>query len=108
MSEQIDLAGAFPPQTGNYILVNAYDDLIRSNVWRLMMTDPDMCHCEKCFLDVCALVFNSHHGYAKFVTTKSGATLAKVPEMSYGRQAEMTVAILEAITRTKDFPKHEA
>lgn len=86
-----------------YILVNAYDDMVRTNV-RQLMEKTDMCRCEKCFLDICALVFNKE--YTHFVTTKKGALLAKVPEMSHGKGVEMTVVILEAIRMVKDSPQH--
>jgi hypothetical protein len=54
-----------------------------------MMANTEMCKCEKCFLDVCALVFNSR--YSRFVTPNR-ATAAKVPEMSLANRVEMTVS----------------
>lgn len=86
-----------------YILVNAYDDLVRTNV-RSLMSKMDMCQCDKCFLDACALVLNRQ--YAHFVTTLEGQLLAKVPEMNHGNQVEMTVVILEALRKVRSFPKH--
>jgi competence protein ComFB len=86
-----------------YVLVNAYDDLIRTNVRRLMK-EMDMCQCEKCFLDACALVFNG--GYTRFVTTRQGALLAKVPESGTGNQMDMTVAILDALRMVQTRPNH--
>lgn len=86
-----------------YVLVNAYDDLIRTNV-RNLMSKMDMCQCEKCFLDTCALVFNRQ--YTHFVTTRQGELLTKVPEMSHSNQVEMTVVILDALRMVKAFPKH--
>lgn len=88
---------------GGYVLVNAYDELVRSNV-RSLMEKMDMCQCEKCFLDTCALVFNRQ--YTHFVTTVQGALLTKVPEMSHSNQVEMTVVILDALRMVKAFPKH--
>lgn len=89
--------------TENYVLVNAYDDMVRTSV-RSLMSKMDMCQCEKCFLDACALVFNRQ--YTHFVTTRQGALLTKVPEMSHSNQVEMTVAVLEALRIVKSFPKH--
>lgn len=86
-----------------YVLVNAYDDLVRTNV-RHLMQKMDMCQCEKCFLDTCAMVFNRQ--YTHFVTTRKGELLAKVPEMSHSNHVEMTVVILDALRLVKSFPKH--
>lgn len=91
------------PNTQKYVLINAYDELVRTNV-RTLMEKMDMCQCEKCFLDACALVFNRQ--YTHFVTTLEGALLTKVPEMNHGNQVEMTVVILEALRMVKAFPKH--
>ena len=86
-----------------YQIVNAYDDLVRTNV-RQLMQSFDMCQCEKCFLDACAIVFNRQ--YSHFVTTREGALLTKVPEMNHGNHVEMTVTILDALRIIKNFPKH--
>lgn len=90
-------------QEKTYRLVNAYDDLVRTNV-RAMMAKVDMCQCEKCFLDICAIVFNRQ--YTHFVTTREGQLLAKVPEMNHGNQVEMAVIIMDALRIVKAFPKH--
>lgn len=86
-----------------YILINAYDELVRTNV-RNLMSKMDMCQCEKCYLDTCALVFNRQ--YTHYVTTRRGAVLAKIPEMSHSNQVEMTVVIMDALRMVKSFPKH--
>lgn len=93
----------YPERKGKYILANAYDDIVRINV-RELMSKNNMCQCDKCFLDVCALVFNCK--YARFVTTTEGQLLSKVPQVSYGGQIEMTVTILDAIKKVRDFPRH--
>ncbi|WRS27741.1 late competence development ComFB family protein [Oscillospiraceae bacterium MB08-C2-2] len=86
-----------------YVLINAYDDIVKTMV-RQFMDKTEMCRCEKCFLDVCALVFNRQ--YTHFVTTREGALLAKVPEMNHGNRVEMTVVVMDAIRIVKNFPKH--
>lgn len=108
MSESMNIPGGPPQESGEYILINAYEDLIKTNVWSLMQQDPDTCKCEKCFLDTCALVFNNkRYNYTKVVTTRRGSLLVKLPEDNYGRQAEMTVAILDAIKTVKETPRHD-
>ena len=87
----------------SYVLVNAYEDLVKTNV-RSMMEQTDMCQCEKCFLDACAIVFNRK--YTHFVTTREGMLLTKVPEMNHGNHVEMMVTIMDALHIVKNFPKH--
>lgn len=102
-----DLANNPDSSGGKYQLINAYESIVKTNVQELMK-DEDMCKCEKCFLDVCALVLNSKHAsYSRFVTTKKGALLAQIPEMGYVNKTEMTVIILDAIRQVKESPQHE-
>lgn len=101
---EFDMGDLYPEKKGKYILINAYDDIVRSSV-RELMSKSDMCRCDKCFLDICAIVFNRK--YSRFVTTTEGQLLSKVPQISYGGQVEMTVTILDAIKMVRDFPKHE-
>lgn len=86
-----------------YALVNAYDSLVREQV-KLRMENEDMCRCEKCFLDVCAIVFN--RGYVNFVTTRKGQVLAQVYETKTAGKVELAVKIMDAIQIVKGSPKH--
>ena len=89
--------------TPHYQIVNAYDELVRSNVHNLMEM-MDMCKCEKCFLDACALVFNN--GFARFVTTREGELLGKLPDMNHSNHVDLVVAATEALTLVKNAPQH--
>lgn len=86
-----------------YTLVNANEELVRTNV-RNLMNKTDMCRCEKCFLDVCAIVFNK--GFAHFATTKEGELMAKIPDMNHANHAGLIVAITAAIELVKKSPQH--
>ncbi len=89
--------------SSEYILVNAYDELVKQHV-RLVMGQNDVCQCEKCFLDACALVYNQ--GYTHFVTTVRGQLLAQVSEQKAGKQADLTVKVMEALHQIKLEPRH--
>ena len=84
-------------------LVNAYDEIVKAAVSEMMDT-TDACKCERCYLDVCAIVFNQ--GYSHFVNTREGELLKKVPEMNHGNRAQLMVQILHAIKKVQDFPHH--
>lgn len=87
----------------DYILINAYEELVKTNV-RDMMAKTDMCQCEKCFLDVCALVMNNR--FAKYVTTRKGAVLAKIPDMNIGDHTKLVVTITIAMELVRQQPQH--
>jgi competence protein ComFB len=91
------------PTPGQYKLVNAYEDLVKTNV-RSLMENMDMCTCEKCYLDACAIVLNRN--YTHFVTTKEGELLGKIPDMNHSNHVELVVAITDALRLVKNFPKH--
>ncbi|NLW79121.1 MAG: late competence development ComFB family protein [Ruminococcaceae bacterium] len=89
---------------GKYHLINANEELVKENVRKFMAKTPDMCQCEKCFLDVCAIVFNK--GYARFATTTEGGLMARVPDMNLANHAGLVVAITEGIELVKRSPQH--
>ena len=87
----------------HYQLINAYDELVQAAV-REAMAKNDMCQCERCYLDICAIVFNQ--GYTHFVNTREGQLLKKIPDMNLGNHVEMMVQVLHALRLVKDFPHH--
>ena len=87
----------------HYQLVNAYDEIVKHAV-REVMEKNQMCQCERCFLDICALVFNQ--GYTYFVNTREGHLLKKIPDMNLGNQVELMVQVMHAMKIVRDFPHH--
>ena len=85
------------------ILVNAYDELVKTNV-RTLISKMDMCQCEKCYLDVCALVLNQLP--PKYVTTPKGTLMAKLPSMSNKKEAELTIMITQCAKMVQGKPMH--
>jgi len=88
----------------HFQLINAYDDIVRMAV-KEVMDNTDMCRCERCFLDACAIVFN--RGYTHFVNTKEGELLKKIPDMNLGNRVEMMVHVMQALKMVKNFPHHD-
>jgi len=86
-----------------YQLINSYDDIVKLTV-RELMNSTDMCRCERCFLDICAIVFNQ--GYTHFVNTREGELLKKIPDMNLGNRVEMQVQVMHALKLVKNFPHH--
>ncbi len=102
MSDTLEVKSNIPAD-GEYVVVNAYEDMVKTAVHDLM-AKTDMCRCEKCFLDVCALVYNKR--YSHFVTTRKGALLANISEIGHAGRAELMVTVMEAINLVKDSPQH--
>ena len=91
-------------QTEQFQLVNAFEQIVVTNIQDQIAKQPDMCTCEKCFKDICAIVFNK--GFVRFVTTPQGALMAKLPTMSNEKRVALIVAIQEAIELVKSSPQH--
>lgn len=87
-----------------YKVVNAYDELVRQAVHEAIDKDDGMCKCEKCFLDVCTIVFNS--GFSHFVTSHQGELYAKVNDMNLGNHVDLFIVVLRAIQTVKQKPMH--
>lgn len=87
-----------------YGLINAYDSKVRLIVKGIIDKDPDMCRCEKCFLDVCAIVFNS--GFTRFVTTEKGELFSMLPSVTDNMDVEIMVAAFKAVELVKSKPDH--
>ena len=87
-----------------YKIVNAYEDLVSLMVHRHIKLDPAMCKCDKCYLDVCAIVFNN--GFARFVTTEPGTLLATLDSISKEKETQLLVATIKAIEIVKKSPQH--
>jgi competence protein ComFB len=102
-AEGAETGAAANAKKEEFKIVNAYDDIVRTNV-RELMKHMNMCQCEKCFLDACAIVFN--RGFARFVTSREGELLSKIPDMNHSNHIELVVAITGALNLVKNFPKH--
>ena len=87
----------------DYVAVNAYEELVRSNVLT-MMNYMDMCTCQKCISDACALVLNQL--IPQYVTTRKGELLTQLPEMSLSNHIDLTVKVVHALRMVKDSPQH--
>ncbi len=70
-------------EDGDYLLINAYEPVVLETVYDLMQKQ-EMCRCEKCFKDVCAIVFNK--GFVHFVTTQEGRLMAKLPTLNMDKR----------------------
>lgn len=85
------------------ILVNIVEAIVRDKTAKLMKT-IDMCQCETCYLNACAIVLNTRDPL--YVTTKRGALLSRIATINYAYQTDLTVEILKALMIVKNSPRH--
>lgn len=87
----------------HYVVVNAYEELVKQNV--LMMVEyMDMCSCDKCISDACALVLNQLPPH--YVTTRKGELLSQIPQTMRDQHIDLTVKVVQALQMVKESPRH--
>lgn len=85
------------------ILVNVVESLVKAKTRELIKT-MDMCKCDKCFMDACAITLNRLK--PKYVTTTKGELLSQISTFSSNYQSELMVEVLKALVTVKNSPKH--
>lgn len=86
-----------------YVLVNIAEELVKKKVSE-MMASFDMCKCEKCYFDVCAIVLNQTH--SRYYTTEKGKLLNLLDATNYQFKTDLMVMTLKAMKFVKDHPRH--
>ena len=90
-------------ESGNYVIVNAYEELVKQHV--LMMIEyMEMCSCDKCVSDACALVLNQLPPH--YVTTRKGELFTQVNQAMQDQHIDLTVKVVQALQMVKDSPRH--
>jgi len=87
----------------DYALVNTTEQLVREKV-RELMPGLDMCQCEKCYLDACAIILNQLEPH--YVTTRKGELLTLLDASERQAQVGLTVHVLQALQKIKESPRH--
>ena len=90
-------------QHEHYVLHNAMEDSIMEKA-KSIVSRMDMCRCQKCFLDVCALVLNQ--APPKYVTTRKGALMSRLPAMTQKTEMELTILITKSAKMVQGKPMH--
>ena len=93
----------FTQDDESLILVNVLEELVRDRVDSYIKA-MDMCKCEKCRLNACAIALNSLP--AKYVTTTRGALMAQLAATNLEYQTSVQVQVLKALNVVKENPIH--
>ena len=92
-----------PNEQKEYVLINTTEELVKRKV-KMMMEDEDMCHCDKCFYDVCALILNKMP--PNYVTTEKGQLMFLLNTTNNQFLTDMMVYAWQAIKKVKECPQH--
>ena len=88
---------------GELLLKNYLEDLVIERVGKYL-AQSDMCTCEGCVLDVCAIVLNGFP--PKYVVTSKGALFAKAGLMQQQFEIDLMTKIVEASQMVASSPRH--
>lgn len=89
--------------SNDLILVNIAETVVREKTLELIKT-MDMCQCEKCYLNACAIVLNSVKPL--YVTTPKGALLSEILTINIQYQTDLTFDIIKALKIVCKSPRH--
>ena len=87
-----------------YILFNAMEEAVREEV-RATMNNANVCRCDKCYNDICAVVLNNSP--PQYVTTQEGGLLKKASALlSIEALTKLSGEIFNAINKVRNNPGH--
>lgn len=88
---------------GEMVLVNIVEEMVKQKVDE-MIKSLDMCGCEKCRLNACAIALNNLPSH--YVTTEKGALLGQLEDVEFNYQTNLTVEVMKALMTVKEHPFH--
>ena len=93
------------PIEHKYHLKNTLEDTVISEVSAKMKNIPDVCKCEKCFYDICAIALNALPPH--YTTTEQGHLMQKTnTTLNLELHGRMLIEIIKAIELVTKSPKH--
>ena len=86
-----------------YMLVNTMEMIVKDEV-KDALRHVDMCKCEKCLLDIYAIVLNTVH--PNYATTEKGSLINKASVSFSDNSMERKIEIAKAINTVRQAPMH--
>lgn len=86
-------------------LVNLMEKEVEAVTNEVVKGMKDICHCEKCKLDIIALVLNKLP--ARYVVTTKGYAYSKASTLNYQFSADIITAVTNAINIVAKNPRHD-
>ncbi len=85
-------------------LHNYMEDVVFENLDKLLSEQNDMCKCDRCKLDIAAMVLN--HVPAKYVVTQKGSIYTRLAELGLQFRADIIRELTRAIEIVRKKPNH--
>ncbi|EOD01527.1 late competence development ComFB family protein [Caldisalinibacter kiritimatiensis] len=86
-------------------LHNFMEKEVLNTIDRLLKDRPDICHCEKCRMDIAAIALNNLK--PKYVVTEKGEAYIKVSELEVQFEVDILKEVIKAIEKVSKEPHHE-
>ena len=91
-------------EQGELILANTIEEIVKYTVNEII-ENMDMCTCKICRLNACAIALNKLPPH--YVTTTTGALLAKIPTEMINYHIIVLVEVTKALMAVKEHPMHK-
>lgn len=85
-------------------IYNYMEDVVKEELEKLLLETPDVCKCQKCKLDMIALVLNRLP--PKYVVTEKGRFYTKLKEQEIQSRVDVTRELTQAIIKISKNPHH--
>jgi len=87
-----------------YHLINAMEEIVIQKAKETIIYDQEICKCEKCFYDICAITLNALK--PRYSTTDVGGLYARALNLDITETIHISVEIAKAIEMVKRRPGH--
>ena len=88
-----------------YLFKNIIEDEVITEVAEKIKLIPDVCKCEKCFCDICAIVLNNIP--PQYTTSEQGDLIGKANSlMNFEMRSRIAIEIFKAIELVSNNPRH--
>ncbi|PLX18445.1 MAG: competence protein ComFB [Candidatus Muiribacterium halophilum] len=87
-----------------YELKNVMEELVQKKTDELLGKDTDICSCERCRLDIMALVLNKLP--VKYVVSTQGEAYTKLEFLRLQYKVDIITEIIQAMELVKKQPNH--
>ena len=85
--------------------IKNYMEEIVFNQMKEVLTDINVCSCEKCMMDIAAIALNDLH--PKYIVPEKGELYSKINALGQQFEVDVVAAITKAAVLVKRRPRHE-
>ncbi|ABR48640.1 conserved hypothetical protein [Alkaliphilus metalliredigens QYMF] len=83
---------------------NYMEEVVNQEIMKILKNYPQQCQCVRCINDMKAITLNDLP--PKYIATDQGEVYTKVSELSIQFATDVTRALIDAINRVGEYPRH--